>query len=64
MYTVRARLPVTVKEAIPYVLDQLKLEDVGVLMDLDIQATMKQKIGPARGVQLVRQENHHSDQSP
>lgn len=50
MYTVQARLPITVEEAIPHVLDQLKLEDVGVLMDLDIQATMKQKIGPARGV--------------
>jgi uncharacterized protein (DUF302 family) len=45
MYTFQARLPLTVEQAIPEVLDQLKQEGFGVLMDLDIQATMKQKIG-------------------
>ena len=37
MYSFQTRLPLSV--------DQLKHEGFGVLMDLDIQATMKQKIG-------------------
>ena len=45
MYTFETRLQLTVEQAIPQVLEQLKLEGFGVLMDLDIQATMKQKIG-------------------
>lgn len=45
MYTFQTRLPLPVGEAIPQVLEQLKQEGFGVLMDLDIQATMKQKIG-------------------
>lgn len=45
MYTFQTCLPLTVEQAIPEVLDQLKQEGFGVLMDLDIQATMKQKIG-------------------
>lgn len=44
MYTFQARLPFTVEQAIPVVMEQLKNEGFGVLMDLDIQATMKQKI--------------------
>ena len=45
MYTFQTRLPLPVEQAIPEVLEQLKREGFGVLMDLDIQATMKQKIG-------------------
>lgn len=45
MYTFQTRLPLPVEQAIPKVLEQLKQEGFGVLMDLDIQATMKQKIG-------------------
>lgn len=45
MCTFQTRLPLPVGEAIPQVLEQLKQEGFGVLMDLDIQATMKQKIG-------------------
>jgi uncharacterized protein (DUF302 family) len=45
MYTFETRLHLPVEQAIPQVLEQLKLEGFGVLMDLDIQATMKQKIG-------------------
>ena len=45
MYTFETRLQLPVEQAIPQVLEQLKLEGFGVLMDLDIQATMKQKIG-------------------
>ncbi len=45
MYTFQTRLPLTIESAIPVVLEQLKQEGFGVLMDLDIQATMKQKIG-------------------
>jgi len=45
MYTFETRLQLPVDQAIPQVLEQLKLEGFGVLMDLDIQATMKQKIG-------------------
>lgn len=44
MYTFQTRLPLPVEQAIPQVLEQLKQEGFGVLMDLDIQATMKQKI--------------------
>jgi uncharacterized protein (DUF302 family) len=45
MYTFETRLQLPVEQAIPQVLEQLKLEGFGVLMDLDTQATMKQKIG-------------------
>ncbi len=45
MYTFQTRLPLPVEQAIPLVLEHLKQEGFGVLMDLDIQATMKQKIG-------------------
>lgn len=45
MYTFQTQLSLTVEQAIPVVLEQLKKEGFGVLMDLDIQATMKQKIG-------------------
>lgn len=45
MYTFTTRLPMPVDEALPKVLEQLKTEGFGVLMDLDIQATMKEKIG-------------------
>lgn len=45
MYTFQTRLPMPVGQAIPQVLEQLKQEGFGVLMDLDIQATMQQKIG-------------------
>lgn len=45
MYTFQTRLPAPVEQAIPRVLEQLKQEGFGVLMDLDIQATMKQKLG-------------------
>lgn len=45
MYSFQTRLPVPVAEALPTVLEQLKQEGFGVLMDLDIQATMQQKIG-------------------
>ncbi len=45
MYTFETRLRLPVEQAIPKVLEQLKLEGFGVLMDLDIQAIMKQKIG-------------------
>ncbi len=45
MYSFQTRLPLSVEQAIPEVLDQLKREGFGVLMDLDIQSTMKQKIG-------------------
>jgi uncharacterized protein (DUF302 family) len=45
MYTFETRLQLPVDQAIPQVLEQLKLEGFGVLMDLDIQATMRQKIG-------------------
>ena len=44
MYTFQTRLSLPVEQAIPEVLEQLKHEGFGVLMDLDIQATMKQKI--------------------
>jgi uncharacterized protein (DUF302 family) len=44
MYTFQTQLSLTVEQAIPVVLEQLKKEGFGVLMDLDIQATMKQKI--------------------
>jgi uncharacterized protein (DUF302 family) len=44
VYTFQTRLPMPVERAIPVVLEQLKHEGFGVLMDLDIQATMKQKI--------------------
>lgn len=45
MYTFETRLPLPVEQAIPVVLEQLKKEGFGALMDLDIQATMQQKIG-------------------
>lgn len=45
MYTFQTRLPMTIDQAIPQVLAHLKQEGFGVLMDLDIQSTMKQKIG-------------------
>ncbi len=45
MYTFQTHLPLSVELAMPLVLEQLKHEGFGVLMDLDIQATMKQKIG-------------------
>lgn len=44
IYTFTTRMPMSVDQAIPKVLEQLKTEGFGVLMDLDIQATMKQKI--------------------
>ncbi len=44
MYTFQTRLQLPVEHAIPQVHEQLKLEGFGVLMDLDIQATMKQKL--------------------
>ncbi len=45
MYSFQTHLSLTVEQAIPVVLEKLKQEGFGVLMDLDIQATMKQKIG-------------------
>lgn len=45
MYTFQTRIPVPIGQAMPTVIEQLKQEGFGVLMDLDIQATMKQKIG-------------------
>jgi uncharacterized protein (DUF302 family) len=45
MYTFQAKMALPVEQAIPKVLEQLKHEGFGVLMDLDLQATMKQKIG-------------------
>ncbi len=45
MYSFQTQLSLTVEQAIPVVLEKLKQEGFGVLMDLDIQATMKQKIG-------------------
>ena len=45
MYVFQTTLPVSIEEAMPQVLEQLKQEGFGVLMDLDIEATMKQKIG-------------------
>lgn len=45
MYTFQTRLPLPVEQAMTQVLEALKREGFGVLMDLDIQATMKQKIG-------------------
>ncbi len=45
MYVFQTTLLVSLEEAIPRVLDCLKQEGFGVLMDLDIQSTMKQKIG-------------------
>lgn len=45
MYTFQTHLSLPVEQAIPEVLDQLKREGFGVLMDLDIQATIKQKTG-------------------
>ena len=44
MYSFQARLSLPVEQAIPTVLEHLKKEGFGVLMDLDIQSTMKQKI--------------------
>ena len=44
MYSFQTRMPLAIKQAIPHVLEQLKQEGFGVLMDLDIEATMKQKI--------------------
>jgi len=45
MYSFQARLPLSLEQAMPKVLELLKRTGFGVLMDLDIQATMKQKIG-------------------
>ena len=45
MYVFQTTLQVSIEEAMPQVLEQLKQEGFGVLMDLDIEATMKQKIG-------------------
>ena len=45
MYAFETRLSMPIEQAIPRVLEELKQEGFGVLMDLDIQATMKQKIG-------------------
>jgi uncharacterized protein (DUF302 family) len=44
MYVFQATLPVSLEIAMPKVLYELKQEGFGVLMDLDIQSTMKQKI--------------------
>ncbi len=44
MYSFQTRMSLPVEQAMPEVLEQLKREGFGVLMDLDIQATMKQKI--------------------
>lgn len=44
MYTFQTRMPLAIEQAIPHVLEQLKQEGFGVLMDLDIQTTLKQKI--------------------
>ena len=44
MYSFQTRMSLTVAQAIPEVLEQLKHEGFGVLMDLDIQTTMKQKM--------------------
>lgn len=45
MYTFQTRLSLPIEQAMTQVLEALKREGFGVLMDLDIQATMKQKIG-------------------
>ena len=45
MYVFQTTLPVSIDLAMPKVLEQLKQEGFGVLMHLDIQSTMKQKIG-------------------
>ena len=45
MYSFQTQISMSVEQAIPEVLEQLKREGFGVLMDLDIQSTMKQKIG-------------------
>lgn len=45
MYSFQTHMSLPVEQAIPEVLEQLKREGFGVLMDLDIQMTMKQKIG-------------------
>ncbi len=45
MYSFQTHMAQPVEQAIPEVLEQLKREGFGVLMDLDIQTTMKQKIG-------------------
>ena len=45
MYVFQTTLPISIDLAMPKVLEQLKQEGFGVLMDLDIQSTMKQKIG-------------------
>ncbi len=43
MYFFQTRMSLPVAQAIPEALEQLKHEGFGVLMDLDIQATMKQR---------------------
>ena len=45
MYVFQTTLPLSIDLAMSNVLEQLKQEGFGVLMDLDIQSTMKQKIG-------------------
>jgi uncharacterized protein (DUF302 family) len=44
MYSFQTTLSMPVEQAMSVVLEQLKQEGFGVLMDLDIQSTMKQKI--------------------
>lgn len=44
MYSFQTTLRLTVEQALPVVVEQLKQQGFGVLMDLDIQSTMKQKI--------------------
>lgn len=44
MCSFQTTLRLTVEQALPVAVEQLKQEGFGVLMDLDIQSTMKQKI--------------------
>ena len=54
MYSFQTHMAQPVEQAIPEVLEQLKREGFGVLMDLDIQTTMKQKIGACGGTRNRR----------
>jgi uncharacterized protein (DUF302 family) len=52
-YTFGTRLPLTVAEARPIVEEALKAEGFGVLTEIDVQATMKVKLGIDRDPYLI-----------
>ena len=52
-YTVSTSTDLSFKEAVARVREQLAAEGFGVLCEIDVQATLKQKLGADRGPYLI-----------